>query len=253
MGIHSKLNALVFAGDGLNCEIETQNALVSAGFKSKIEHINDLLKSKSNPLEGISLIVIPGGFSFGDELGSGKILSIKIKHGFGNKLNNYLNNKGALFGICNGFQVMTQLGVFKNEFGTEVALAHNQQGHFLDRWVRLQIIGKSIFTDKLLKNGYREIELPIRHGEGRLQFLNETKATQAMESGACVLRYEEDVNGSWNKVAAITAYQGRVFGMMPHPEAFWCNELHPEKNIKNLPLGTMFFESAYEKLLEDSK
>src|SRR5579883_1952439 len=124
------MKAIVLAGDGINCEKETKAALDEAGFRAEILHVNDFLANKGEVLEEAKLFVVPGGFSFGDELGSGKILALKLKHGLGDRLTRYIDRGGAVLGICNGFQVLVRLGVF----GQGVVLTQNEQGHFQNRW-----------------------------------------------------------------------------------------------------------------------
>lgn len=235
------VKALVLAGDGINCEIETAAAAREAGFATQIVHVNDLLAAKGAPLAEAKLLLLPGGFSFGDELGSGKILALKLKHGLSQVLDRYISTGGAVLGICNGFQVLTRLGVF----GVGAVLTQNKQGHFVDRWVELEVTGNSLFTDRLKKSGYTRLELPIRHGEGRLIFNGERKAEP-------VLRYVEDVNGAWERVAGLSAYNGRVMGLMPHPEAFWTEELHPWGAGRKVPLGIEIFRSAYDVLSKET-
>ncbi|MBI3556088.1 MAG: phosphoribosylformylglycinamidine synthase subunit PurQ [Deltaproteobacteria bacterium] len=237
--------ALILAGDGINCEIETMHATRDAGFSPQTLHVNDFLKAKGAQLADTKLLVVPGGFSFGDELGSGKILALKLKHGVGEALTTYIDGGGAVLGICNGFQVLTQLGVF----GAGVVLTHNKQGQFLNRWVGLEITGKSIFTDGLKKSGVTRLELPMRHGEGRL-ICPENLQSAMLSQGSIVLKYEEDVNGAWNRAAALSSHNGRVMGLMPHPEAFWTEELHPWGNGRHVPLGVELFRSAYHELVE---
>ncbi|MEW6057302.1 MAG: phosphoribosylformylglycinamidine synthase subunit PurQ [Bdellovibrionota bacterium] len=240
----NKARALILSGDGINCEQETAYAAKETGFLAKTIHVNDFLAEKGKSLDGASLLVIPGGFSFGDELGSGKILALKLKHGLGEVLTKFIERRGAVLGICNGFQVLTRLGVF----GSGVVLAQNEQGHFINRWVRLEISGPSIFTDRLRDRGITTLELPVRHGEGRLVFADEKDALKAKQEGQIVLRYTEDVNGSWNQTAGLTTAQGRVMGLMPHPEAFWTDELHPGGRGEKVPLGIELFSNAYEQL-----
>lgn len=231
------LRAIVLSGDGINCEVETAAAARESGFATQIIHVNDLAETRGRALSDAALLLLPGGFSFGDELGSGKILALKLKHGLANVLERYIQNGGAVLGICNGFQVLTRLGVF----GQGAVLTQNRQGHFIDRWVELEITGSSIFTDRLRKAGFTRLELPIRHGEGRLLF-NGPRAAEP------VLRYVEDVNGAWERTAGLSAFNGRVMGLMPHPEAFWTEELHPWGTGRKVPLGIELFRSAYDVL-----
>ncbi|MBI2606738.1 MAG: phosphoribosylformylglycinamidine synthase subunit PurQ [Deltaproteobacteria bacterium] len=251
------IRALVVAGDGLNCEKETAAACADAGFRASILHLNDMLLEGERALQGVSLVVIPGGFSFGDELGSGKILALKLGHGLKGVIERFVRSGGALLGICNGFQALANLGVF-NELGCDVVLTQNRGGRFIDRWVGLELTGASIFTDRLRAAGVTRLELPIRHGEGRLVFTEERAAAEAFEAGRCVLRYEDDVNGSWNRVAALSAFEGRVMGLMPHPEAFWSGELHPWGSGRGaeggqIPLGVAMFRSAYDYFREGKR
>lgn len=239
-----KLKSLVLAGDGINCEQETAAAARDAGFATKIAHVNDLLAAKGAELADTQLLCLPGGFSFGDELGSGKILALKLKHGLGEALTRYIDSGGAVLGICNGFQVLTRLGVF----GGGVVLTQNEGGHFIDQWVGLELTGNSIFTESLKRQGVLRLELPMRHGEGRLVFADEKDALAAESSGSIVLRYERDVNGAWGRAAALSSHRGRVMGLMPHPEAFWSEELHPWGKERNVPLGVEMFRSAYKEL-----
>ncbi len=241
-----KINSLILAGDGLNCEKETNIICSEVGFNSKIIHINDLLSSNGKDLENTELLVIPGGFSFGDELGSGKILSLKLKHGMTDAIDKYISKNKSILGICNGFQTLVQLGLFDDTFQTKCMLAHNENGRFMNKWVEMYVTGKSIFTRTFIQNKINQITLPVRHGEGRLLFADEQKAKLSFKDGTSVLQYTENVNGAFLNTAAIATRSGLIMGMMPHPEAFWCHELHPEKNPKKYPLGTIFFESAYE-------
>jgi phosphoribosylformylglycinamidine synthase len=122
--------AWVITGDGINCETETARACRQAGFETSIFHLAELI---SNPrsLEGCSLLVLPGGFSFGDELGSGRVLALKLKYQLRWDLEAFVAEDGLVLGICNGFQTLVALGVF----GEGVALAPNLCGRFINEWV----------------------------------------------------------------------------------------------------------------------
>jgi phosphoribosylformylglycinamidine synthase len=185
---------------------------------------------------------VPGGFSFGDELGSGKILALKLRHGVGGALSSYVDAGGAVLGICNGFQVLTRLGVF----GSDVVLTQNEGGHFINQWVGLEVAGRNIFTERLRRAGVSRLELPMRHGEGRLVIAG---AQAQLAAGVEVaFRYEQNVNGAWERVAGLSSHRGRVVGLMPHPEAFWAEELHPWGPGRPVPLGLELFRSACEEV-----
>jgi phosphoribosylformylglycinamidine (FGAM) synthase-like amidotransferase family enzyme len=205
---------IIVAGDGINCERETAAALVQAGGDSKIVHINDLLENPKM-LEAAEGLAIPGGFSFGDELGSGQIMALKIRHKLGSAFFDMVGQKKPIIGICNGFQVLVKLGLlpFPAEIERRVALAANESGKFIDRWVSLEVNPKSVclWTKDLPLSS---LELPIRHGE------EEAIYQTLVEQGQIPLTYTVDVNGSHGRIAALTDPSGVVLGLMPHPEAF---------------------------------
>jgi len=141
--------------------------------------------------------------------------------------------------------VLTRLGVF----GEDLSLCHNRYSGFLNRWVKLSLVSKNPYTRKLIEEGITELHIPMRHGEGRLEFSSEQKASQYLEKGLVSFRYQEDVNGSSLQIAGLNTENGRIMGMMPHPEAFWCAELDPTR--KGNPLGLTVFESIYEEISHD--
>lgn len=253
---------IVMAGDGINCERETAFALEFAGAETKIIHVNDLIASPEVLKSGDGL-AIPGGFSFGDELGSGQILALKIRHKLGDRFFKMVEGRKPVIGICNGFQVLVKLGLlpYPNAEERILALAANEQGGFINRWVGLNVDAQSIclWTQGLEKT---QIELPIRHGEGRIAFKagEEKRHYDALiDQGLVPLTYTEDVNGSYGRIAALTDPTGMVLGLMPHPEAFIFRETYknagaaaPEKgdgalifdNIMRIMKGE---ESGYER------
>ena len=220
---------IVLSGDGINCERETAFALDYSGAQSKIVHVNDLIAAPEM-LKTADGLAIPGGFSFGDELGSGQILALKIRHKLGDKFFKMVEAKKPVIGICNGFQVLVKLGLLPYPAADAriLALAANEQGGFINRWVGLNVDAKSVclWTQGLEK---KTIELPIRHGEGRIAFKNgeeEKHYTALMQQGLVPLTYTEDVNGSYKRIAALTDPSGMVLGLMPHPEAFMFRETY---------------------------
>jgi len=244
--------ALVLDGDGINCENEISFALTSVGFSVYQLHITDLL-NESKHLKDCQMLVIPGGFSFADEIRSGKVLALKLKEKLFSQLNAFIEDGRFLLGICNGFQVLTMLGLLPDYslFGAHsAALVANQSGKFIDRWVDLIVNEK---TSSPLLTGLKTLSLPIRHGEGRIVVKREI--ADSIEEFVC-LRYKENVNGSFENIAALTNKKGNVFGLMPHPEAFvrlsqhpaWT---HPAKNNADLsakPDGLVFFQNAFNAL-----
>ncbi len=260
-----KPEAIVLCGDGINCDAETAWALNLSGFEAAPMHVSDLLLNPQ-ALSKAQMLVIPGGFSYGDEIASGKILAIKLKERLQDALYTYIENGNLVLGICNGFQVLVQLGLlpFSGENDPRiVSLVRNAQLKFINRWVRLQVypdVNSRFFTS------LREIELPIRHGEGRL-------ALEPLEDGAAEsveqtvkrlapLRYTDEVNGSFDKIAALTNPPGNVLGLMPHPEAFvrwtqnpsWTNRqvaikrFERSTTIAEIPHGLAIFSNAAASL-----
>ena len=134
--IMSTKKALVLTGDGINCERESAWACKAAGFNSKIIHINDLIRDRLtlDQLQSeYSLLYLPGGFSFGDELGSGRILALKLRTALGWNLGQYAKRGGLVLGVCNGFQALIRMDVF----GKDISITHNVSGRFLNRWIKL--------------------------------------------------------------------------------------------------------------------
>lgn len=222
--------AIVVAGDGVNCENETVYGLGLAGFEARSVHISQLLK---NPqlLDGASLLVLPGGFSFGDEIQSGRVLAVKLMETLKSAIEQFVAQGKLVIGICNGFQTLVQMGLLpehKVNASRSASLVRNKGGRFMNKWVSLEVPHSA-------RKGYFEnltrIDLPIRHGEGRIL------AVEGQESNVdenCALRYVEDVNGSLNRIAALTNNKGNVLGLMPHPEAFVRFTQHPEWTTKTL-------------------
>lgn len=226
----NKPKAIVLSGDGVNCENETVYGLSLAGFEARSVHISQLLK---NPqlLDGASLLVLPGGFSFGDEIQSGRVLAVKIMETLKSAIEQFVAQGKLVIGICNGFQTLVQMGLLpehKANGNRSASLVRNKGARFMNKWVSLEV-------PQSARKGYFEsltqIDLPIRHGEGRIL------AAEGQESNVdenCALRYVEDVNGSLNRIAALTNKKGNVLGLMPHPEAFVRFTQHPEWTTKAL-------------------
>jgi phosphoribosylformylglycinamidine synthase len=218
-----KPKALVLCGDGINCELESEYALQLAGFEPSLVHTSELL-SEPGMLKQYQMLVIPGGFSFGDEIASGKVLAIKLKDHVQELLAEFIDSGSLLLASCNGFQVIVQMGLLPSVKANQThvsSLVHNTPTRFTNHWVTLDVDPAT--TCKFL-TGLKTIELPIRHGEGRL--VVEPSHVASVKSQAC-LRYHTDVNGSFDRIAALTNAQGNVFGLMPHPEAFVRWTQHP--------------------------
>ncbi len=213
---------LVLSGDGINSERELGRAFSDQGGSVTYLHVNELLKNPE-ALKDYQLLALPGGFSFGDELRSGKILAEKLRDTLSAALTQFLKDDGRVIGICNGFQVLAQLGAFDWEMkDRSFTLAENNHGTFMDKWVRLTISSKA----RTLSPWFREMDgslyLPVRHKEGRI-----VPNTKNIKLPFAPLQYEEDINGSFERYAAVVDSTGQVFGLMPHPEVATHSFLHP--------------------------
>lgn len=246
------VRALVITGDGINCESETAQALTMAGFEAEIKHLNDLIAERIGQDQLSSrytVLALPGGFSFGDDLTSGKVLSLKIQYKLQWDLSLFVQRGGLVIGICNGFQALIRLGVF----GRDISITHNAQGKFVDTWVKVTPFG----TQCLWLRGVGSMDLPIRHGEGRIVIspVRKAEVSSKMERlGMSCLRYDGNPNGSEDRLAGLCDPTGRIFGLMPHPEAFVRWTAHPEWTAQvgraRAPgQGLAIFENAYREVL----
>lgn len=251
----SKVNILVLTGDGINCEVETAAAFKSERSMVQIQHVHDLLLSPES-LSHYHILVLPGGFSFGDEIGSGQILALKLKYGLGEQLKKFVEAKKLILGICNGFQVLVRLGLLPKPFAErEMTLTHNRQGHFINQWVNLRVpTSKCIWTKKLQdQNNNQTVQFPMRHGEGRIVFSGNSQKQKKIfenlkENQQIAFYYEQDVNGSYEKIAGVTDPSGCILGLMPHPEAAMSKWLSPDARDKSASKdsGALIFEAALE-------
>lgn len=235
----SQIKALVLTGYGLNCDHETAYALELAGAQAQRVHINALIDGTVS-LDQFQIMTFIGGFSWGDDHGAGVVQAVRMKTNIGDKLLAFVDKGHLVIGICNGFQCLVNLGLLpamdQDYTRRSVALTYNDCGNFRDQWVHLSINTHSpcIFT-----RGLAHLELPVRHGEGKfvaseavLQNLidnNQVAAQYARADGQLAQgRFPDNPNGSLHDIAGICDPTGRIFGLMPHPEAFnhWTN--HPD-------------------------
>jgi phosphoribosylformylglycinamidine synthase subunit PurQ / glutaminase len=264
------VNALVLTGYGLNCDHETAYAFEQAGARSHRVHINSLLDGAVR-LEDFQILVLIGGFGWGDDHGAGVVQAVRLKTTLGDRLLGFVEHGGLVLGICNGFQALVNLGLLPGCDGDyrsrSVALITNACGNFRDQWVHLQIVPESpcVFTQ-----GIREARLPVRHGEGRL-YADDTTIQRLERNHQVVLRYAlpggrpaggqfpYNPNGSVADIAGICDPSGRIFGLMPHPEAYndwtnhpdWLRERESARRAgkpfgEGLPVGTRLLKNAVE-------
>ncbi len=226
----SNVRVLVITGFGLNCEKETAAAFAYVGATPEQVHINDLINGQ-HQLSEYHIIAFIGGFSFGDHIGSGTVFANRVKGQLKDQLAQFIAAGKLIIGICNGFQTITRMGIvpaLNGEYFTQTAaLAHNDCGTFRDDWTFMIANEKSpcIWT-----KGMTKFRLPIRHGEGK--FVAEESVLNEIESknlvalrygnadGSIATTFPALPNGAVNSIAGICDETGRIFGLMPHPEAF---------------------------------
>jgi phosphoribosylformylglycinamidine synthase len=231
-------HALLIKFPGTNCDAETARALETAGFTSEIVPVA-LLESEA--LDRAALVVFSGGFSYGDYVMSGRIARLVTRQKLGERLQAFVAAGGYVLGICNGFQILTQLGLLPRG-----SLIHNTSGRFLCRWAPLRKNGN---TSPFLKALPETFELPVAHAEGR--FVGETgDAEQYVKDGRAALLYGTDINGSSAGIAGLQDATGRIFGLMPHPERFIGRETHydPDWQGAERGWGYYFFKGVADAL-----
>lgn len=218
--------ALILRAPGTNCDYETAHAFERAGAIARRVHVRALAE-KPSLTDDFQILCIPGGFSYGDDIASGRIFALELKLRLGDTLLKFRDKGGLMLGICNGFQVLLQTGLLLDGQAT---LAHNDSGRFVDRWVHLQATpGKCVFLQ-----GIDRCELPVAHAEGRFVAQSPGELAALEAAGQLVLRYTADAsgastnpNGAMGDVAGVCDTTGRVFGLMPHPERFIDATQHP--------------------------
>ena len=228
-----KPRALVLTGYGINCDEETKFAFDKAGASAEIVHINDLI-DKHKKLSEYKILAFPGGFSYGDDTGSGNALANKIRNNLWEELMEFVGDDRLVIGICNGFQVLVNIGLLPaidGKYGERsVALIHNNTARYGCRWVDIRVkTDRCVFT-----KGIDVLHLPVAHGEGKFHADNDI-LSKLNDRSMVAFRYimpgkslaanslakgefPFNPNGSLEDIAGICNETGRIFGMMPHPE-----------------------------------
>lgn len=241
---------LVLRGPGTNCDRETAFAFERAGATAELLHVNRLLECPA-VLRGFQILCVPGGFSYGDDVGAGRIMATQIIHHLAEALREFKAAGKLILGICNGFQVLLKAGVLLDpdpENGPPATLTYNDSGKFEDRWV--QLAAKT--TNCVFLEGIDSMYLPVAHAEGKFVARDRQTLDRLDAAGQLVLRYRrlsaadepvvappcgetvppeggttnglagvpypDNPNGSMADTAGICDSTGRVLGLMPHPE-----------------------------------
>ena len=227
-----RVRTLILRAPGTNCDVETAFAFEQAGSVVDSAHVNQLVRGEKL-LSHYQILVIPGGFTYGDDVSAGKILANELRLKLGEDIQRFVDRGGLILGICNGFQVLVKAGVLPRPGEGNrhrLTLAVNDSNRFECRWVYLRVNQKSpcIFT-----RGISTIYLPVAHGEGKV-----VAEAEAVDKINVVLRYADDrgnvragypynPNGSVDNIAGICDASGRIFALMPHPERFIHWTQHP--------------------------
>jgi phosphoribosylformylglycinamidine (FGAM) synthase-like amidotransferase family enzyme len=256
--------ALVIRAAGTNCDTEMVRAFVLAGASCETAHLDRVIAEPAM-LERFDLLGFPGGFSYGDDVASGRVFAMRLRERLYGPLRRAVERGACVIGACNGFQVLVQVGLLPG--GTEgdgapepvVALTDNIGNRFIDRWLRVETVEASVcvWTKGLASRWHRlpagddrtadhaksqhrleagatntgpasdVMTLPIAHGEGRFVATSPSVIEGLEAGGQVALRYIDNDNGSTNRIAGICDPTGRVFGLMPHPERYLSWAHHP--------------------------
>jgi phosphoribosylformylglycinamidine synthase len=218
--------ALIMSGYGINSDAETQSALLRAGMEADIVHVNDLISGRYK-LSDYRLLVFPGGFSYGDDTGAGNAYANRVRNNLWDDLTRFLEEDNLVLGICNGFQILANLGLvpaFDRRYERSVALVPSQKGVLECRYVTIKPASTSLWTE-----GIEKIVCPVSHGQGNFfcskEVLSELKRRKMIAFTYCRDdlspadgQYPFNPNGSIADIAGITSADGKVLAMMPHPE-----------------------------------
>lgn len=245
----------VLRAPGTNCDVETATAFELAGATAERIHLFRLLENPAQ-LSDFQILCVPGGFSYGDDLGAGVIFSRQLRGQLNEAMREFLQKDKLVLGICNGFQTILKAGLVmrrgiddseESPLEKQLTLTWNQNGRYTDRWVRLKVTSpKSVFLQ-----GLDEFDVPMAHAEGRIAVEDETVLTSLRSDNAIALCYwspkaaelaavsgdptnigilpePENPNGSLANIAGLSDSTGRVLGLMPHPERFLFATQHPQ-------------------------
>ncbi len=248
------VDVCILHGFGINSDYESQFAFQQAGAENvKRVHVNDFIH-KVEDLQNYQILMFPGGFAFGDHLGSGRVLANKFRYAMRAELTKFIDAGKLILGICNGFQVLVKMGVlpaFDGKYYEQtVTLVGNKSGQFESRWVTLNPQkSRCIWTQ-----GYdAPLDLPVRHGEGQFIPKDEAIRKRLWDEQLVTFTYSENKypknpNGAVDAIAGICDESGHVYGMMPHPECHLTKYAHPHwtRGFEPPVNGLKIFHNAVE-------
>ena len=266
--LNNKPKAIILRTAGTNCDYETRYALEKAGADVDLVHVNQLVKDKGL-LSSYHIFVLPGGFTYGDDIAAGKVLANQLRHHLLDELTRFVDDGKLVIGICNGFQVLIKMGLLpgrngtqpsSNEYRQEFTLTYNDSNKFEDRWVYLKSFSdKSVFIDNDCM-----LYIPIAHAEGKFVADNGGELENLGKSGQIIFKYVDkdgnianypwNPNGSLDNIAGICDSTGRVLGMMPHPERYIEPTQHPRwtrEGLKTEGDGIAIFRNAVNYVKEE--
>jgi phosphoribosylformylglycinamidine synthase len=253
---------LILRAPGTNCDEETAFAFEKAGASVQALHVRALCETPAK-LGEYGVLALPGGFSYGDDLGSGTVLANELTRTLAEPLKRFVEKGGLILGICNGFQILIKTGMLPgHSFAPQTdgeapaaTLTFNDSQRFEDRWVSLRIEDSA--SPFLQGEAGRVVAFPVAHGEGK--FVTRDAATLArLQSGRQIAfryvsatgdkpAYPENPNGADDDIAGITDETGQVLGLMPHPERHVLPWQHPRwtrEGLKKNPDGLFLFNNA---------
>lgn len=247
---------------GTNCDGETAFAFLKAGALAELVHINRLIEGKKH-LRDYQILVIPGGFSYGDDIAAGKILANELRYKLIDDMKRFIREGKLIIGICNGFQVLVKSGLLpgNNDLAQETSLIINDSGKFEDRWVYLKSPQSTVHSPQnkcvWTRNLPGIIYLPVAHGEGKFITKDKSVLERLKKNGQIVFQYCDEKrklagypcnpNGSVDNIAGICDETGRILGLMPHPERHIAVSQHPKwPELKYRGDGLAIFRNGVE-------
>ncbi|MFC1940579.1 phosphoribosylformylglycinamidine synthase I [Chloroflexota bacterium] len=229
----NKVRTLMIRAPGTNCDVETAFAFQQAGAEISLVHVNRLIH-REEQLADYQIFVVPGGFTYGDDISAGKILANELRLKLGEAVLRFVEDGRLILGICNGLQVLVKAGFLPEPSGSgesRLTLTGNDSGRFECRWVHLGVNKESpcVFT-----KGIDSLYLPVANGEGKVVTVGDgipdlnIALYYADEHGNTAAGYPHNPSGSERNIAGVCDSTGRVFALMPHPERHVRGTQHPQ-------------------------